>query len=754
MFRKPHDAAVSSRTLLRNKEGKAVRDAVVRQFPLLATGSLDLLLSPKSLEETKLASRLLLYGDAGDHVPLLLNLDPKSGIGKLIPTVFGLWRVAPAPLLPVIIVAPPVSAFVCNGADLMWAGVCAALPRFEAGAIVALSVENNPAPFAVGEALVSSTAAAAAGMKGRGVRILHCYLDSLWEGGGKSTPNAGFLSTQVVSLAPPTERSSAGAGDSAATGSTAAASLSAPLGAAEGTLPRNTEAAGGEGPSNSLAPAPASPYGTPEELLRATLLQALKRHVAGRDLPMLASHLFGVCMAAAKPAGTTLDVRHTPWKKTAAFLTAMATEGLLRVEEGAKGSGVLSIVSVDRTHPALKAFKPWPAAEESSAATAAAAAEIAEEAAAAAAGSGMGTSGVFAGPPIITEYMKAPPAARPIFGWVAALALQAGEKPLGVIVKRNNPRGRPGRRTAVVLPPTAGGGGGSKGGVAAAGSSAAALAAPQPSPLSNSSDDDNEGEDEEEEGDGSDDEEGEGEAGLHPSSSGAPRGWSDLATHIPSVLYTAGEVKVVLTAYIAARGLGLPSDKRRITLDHWLADAIMGGQRSGAAAVTGLTGADFPSLGGGGGGKQQPTPPVARAQLSVPPPPPFEHNPAASLPRDDVARLWLERAAKHAAHTVGTSGSSEVVLHAGAPPLVTLTVKALQGGRKHTTHVCGFQHYGVAAEPLAREAARRFAASATVQPSSLNPRVTEVMLQGDVAAALARALVEWYGLPPRLVVVK
>ena len=105
-------------------------------------------------------------------------------------------------------------------------------------------------------------------------------------------------------------------------------------------------------------------------------------------------------------------------------------------------------------------------------------------------------------------------------------------------------------------------------------------------------------------------------------------------------------------------------------------------------------------------------------------------------------------------HTVSNAVvPGEVVMYRGPPPPITLSVRALQGGRKHTTHVNGFAHFGISPEPLAKEAAKKFAASATVQPCALNPSITEIMLQGDVADALARAIAGWYGIPIGLITV-
>ena len=54
-------------------------------------------------------------------------------------------------------------------------------------------------PQPVGTTLLSSDEASAAGMKGKGLRILHAYGDMLWESGPKIVP-AGFEKDHVASV--------------------------------------------------------------------------------------------------------------------------------------------------------------------------------------------------------------------------------------------------------------------------------------------------------------------------------------------------------------------------------------------------------------------------------------------------------------------------------------------------------------------------------------------------------------------------
>ena len=44
---------------------------------------------------------------------------------------------------------------------------------------------------------VSSTDVAKTGLKGKGLKLLHCYADQLWALGDKSVPEAGFTPQRI-----------------------------------------------------------------------------------------------------------------------------------------------------------------------------------------------------------------------------------------------------------------------------------------------------------------------------------------------------------------------------------------------------------------------------------------------------------------------------------------------------------------------------------------------------------------------------
>lgn len=98
----------------------------------------------------------------------------------------------------------PVSDKVLGGADLFLQGLILPtdqpIPAFLAGSVRALCVPGNPIPFAVGTMAVSRTEAQQAGMKGRGLTILHSFGDLLWQLGSGAAPNAGFTPSRIHPL--------------------------------------------------------------------------------------------------------------------------------------------------------------------------------------------------------------------------------------------------------------------------------------------------------------------------------------------------------------------------------------------------------------------------------------------------------------------------------------------------------------------------------------------------------------------------
>lgn len=417
--------------------------------------------------------------------------------------------------------------------------------------------------------------------------------------------------------------------------------------------------------------------------------KALRRHVRQADLPLLGSQLLGAAMAAARPAGSSLDVKRSRWRKFGAFLRAVsagggdardgadvlpgvpaaALRGLLVVEEDA-ARGTALVRAVNREHPVLVAHKPWPATAE---------AGVQAPGGDAAAGGGSASSSGEAPilPPILHEWLQPSAAAAAVCSYVAAAALRARRRPLGSVAPvRGMWLAEPSLQHSGTMPEAEPG-----------------VALPQ-----------------------------EWRALARGSAAGRP----------PPVLFTKAQAAAVFSEYVALRDLAPPSlpDRRTIVVDDRLADAIFGpgkGVRSHAAAAAPLSEALFPSLPprapaagvsaavspaaedawGGGAGEavddddddtedddEEEEEAAAGGGAGLPSPldePPVVPDPRSALPRDDAARLWLQRLAPFYSLTFPAAASDgpgraggggcvggDVVLKRGVPPVVRVYTRKLQ----------------------------------------------------------------------------
>uniref|UniRef100_A0A8C2X1B2 Eukaryotic translation initiation factor 2D n=1 Tax=Cyclopterus lumpus TaxID=8103 RepID=A0A8C2X1B2_CYCLU len=300
---------VRSNTAIKGSDRRKLKADISAAFPSLTADELTELVPNK--EELNVVK---IYAHKGDALtlyvlhknPLFFELEK-----RLYPTVYVLWRY-PA-LLPTFRTWPPVLQKLVGGADLMLPGVVvpsSGLPEVKRGDCCSVTLVNNRAPVAVGSAAVSSGEMRSLGMKGRGVCVLHAYMDNLWAFGDKSAPPS--------------------------------------LPDAEG---EGLEVNGEEYEADDIEE---------EEIMDALLLRcflhALKSKVKKSELPLLTStflrnHMFSCC-----PSGTQLDIKKSSYKKLSKFLQAMQKQhNLVRVRELTKG--VESIVEVDWKNRELRYFK-------------------------------------------------------------------------------------------------------------------------------------------------------------------------------------------------------------------------------------------------------------------------------------------------------------------------------------------------------------------------------------------------------------
>uniref|UniRef100_A0A674N2H3 Eukaryotic translation initiation factor 2D n=1 Tax=Takifugu rubripes TaxID=31033 RepID=A0A674N2H3_TAKRU len=312
MFVRPF--RVKSNTAIKGSDRRKLRADIAAAFPSLDADDLSELVPNK--EELNIVK---IYAHKGDAVtlyvlhknPLFFELEK-----RLYPTVYALWRY-PA-LLPIFRTWPPVIQKLLSGADLMLPGVVlpsSGLPHVQQGDCCAVTVVSNRAPVAVGTAALSSAEMLSSGMRGRGVSVLHTYMDNLWSFGDKSGPPAL-----------PDLESEGGEANGEECDH------------AEEEQEEEEESPCGE-PSSTL------PAEDMDALLLQCFLHALKQKVKKSELPLLTStflrnHMFSCC-----PSGKKLDMKKSSYKKLSKFLQAMQRHNLVRLKELTKG--VESIVEVD-----------------------------------------------------------------------------------------------------------------------------------------------------------------------------------------------------------------------------------------------------------------------------------------------------------------------------------------------------------------------------------------------------------------------
>ncbi|CAK6957402.1 eukaryotic translation initiation factor 2D [Scomber scombrus] len=348
---------VKSNTVIKGSDRRKLKADITVTFPALSADELSELVPNK--EELNVVK---IYTHKGDAVtlyvihknPLFFELEK-----RLYPTVYMLWSYPAA--LPTFRTWPPVLQKLAGGADLMLPGVVvpsSGLPDVKKGDCCGVTLVNNRAPVAVGTAAVSSAEMHSLGMKGRGVYVLHTYMDHLWAFGDKSGPptlpyadsDGQGLNGEEYEVSEDEECVE----DEQSPGEAVIDQVCS--GTEELSLMEQEEEKGEKGNEQEEEE---DDEKTPQEIMDALLLQcflhALKSKVKKSELPLLTStflrnHMFSCC-----PSGKQLDIKKSSYKKLSKFLQAMQQQhNLVRVKELTKG--VESIVAVDWSNRELRSF--------------------------------------------------------------------------------------------------------------------------------------------------------------------------------------------------------------------------------------------------------------------------------------------------------------------------------------------------------------------------------------------------------------
>ncbi|XP_058641871.1 eukaryotic translation initiation factor 2D isoform X2 [Onychostoma macrolepis] len=346
---------LKSNTVIKGSDRRKLRADISAAFPLLSAEDLNELIPNK--EELNIVK---IYAHKGDAVtlyvlhknPIFFQLEK-----QLFPTVYTLWRFPT--MLPAFVTWPPVLQKLTGGADLMLPGVVVhadGLPEVNQGDCCAVTLVMNRAPVAVGTAAVSSAEMRNSGMKGKGVNILHTYMDQLWAFGDKSHPPVMQVTNSPAQVEGEEYEEEEQDSSDPASVETSCRSMQElrldehellkeeePLEDKEG---ENTD--GEDGDSRS-------PQEQMDELLLQCFLHALKTKVKKSELPLLTSSFQRNHMMSCCPKGKYLDIKKSSYKKLSKFLQCMQKDhSLIRVKELSKG--VESIVEVDWRNPELYSF--------------------------------------------------------------------------------------------------------------------------------------------------------------------------------------------------------------------------------------------------------------------------------------------------------------------------------------------------------------------------------------------------------------
>ncbi|CAM8918614.1 unnamed protein product [Rhodiola kirilowii] len=377
MFKK----AVESKALQRlsGADKKKLKRTVKDRFRNASDADIDALFPPKTeVTIAKFQNRVHVYWVEGG-LPMIFDVDGRGT--EIYPTVFALWKVPE--LLPAFILkGGEVSHYIIGGADLMFPGIrvpVEGLPTFLAGEPWAVKVPGNPAPIAVGITTMSSEEALKAALRGKALRITHCYGDALWASvEGHYVPNGGFLDnvvfedpslscldsdlprgdTVVPAVNPNGENNARDQTDDLDVSSDAGLPSSV-CDAVEQIADDFSElnvADRGSSTENAEEQHNLSPEDV-DVLLDQCLLQALHTTVKDTDLPIAGSTLWSNHVLPCRPPGVTLDIKKSSHKKLSKWLQSKSSAGLMIVKED-KHKKETVLHRINRTHPDYTSFRP------------------------------------------------------------------------------------------------------------------------------------------------------------------------------------------------------------------------------------------------------------------------------------------------------------------------------------------------------------------------------------------------------------
>jgi len=277
---------------------------------------------------------------------------------KIYPTVYLLWAL-PGKLLPYFTTWMELLPKFQNGADLMLPGVIVkeemgmrAYGRLKKGETVGVNTSKNNAAVAVGLTALCSEDMYMAGKRGKGIEILHCLGDFLWQIGTKESPPELGPPGAPTTEPPPTMEDTENLNQDEAAASNNQEVTSETTEATVNDVEANIETTAAEGEEQK------SPQELMDELLDYCFLKALKTSAKKIELPVLTSNFYRLHIVPACPSDKTLDVKKTSFKKLSKYLDSVKKEGIIEVKELTKG--VESITAIQHGHDRVRFFRPEP----------------------------------------------------------------------------------------------------------------------------------------------------------------------------------------------------------------------------------------------------------------------------------------------------------------------------------------------------------------------------------------------------------
>eukprot|EP01125_Pyxidicula_operculata_P002527 TRINITY_DN1238_c0_g1_i1.p1 TRINITY_DN1238_c0_g1~~TRINITY_DN1238_c0_g1_i1.p1 ORF type:complete len:891 (-),score=314.77 TRINITY_DN1238_c0_g1_i1:81-2753(-) len=361
----------SRQNKLKASEKRKISRDISSLYPKLNQESLDSQVGPrKELEIVRIqGTKTVIFLDDKKQ-PVWFDMEGRQ---CYMPTVYTLWELPV--FVPTFYIEPRTFAFLKKGADLMMPGVLVpqeGLSNFKSGEIYTITIRGFTKPIAIGKTTMSLSDASKSGMRGKCLDIYHIYSDYLWKIGSRSHPPPPPIGTENREEINPNldtednieqDEENKDTSDTEQTNTSAQINQDTPSSTTQETNETNTN-------QNDQAPPSDTPDTNKSEtqaqddvkamdkLLKTSLLQALKKKIRDKQLPILVNELYSLYIIPSRPKGTTLDIKQTTAKKLLPYLQELSETGLFVLEESTTTPGVFSLKSVDRTHRDLRTFLP------------------------------------------------------------------------------------------------------------------------------------------------------------------------------------------------------------------------------------------------------------------------------------------------------------------------------------------------------------------------------------------------------------